>query len=257
MVTSMQVVRRYKLTYLFLLLAFCLLAGVIAVSLAGGSDHSKERRVISPTVPGAVKKTYALLADIPQRGTELGDPTAPVTLQFFGDLQCRESRQVMLGPLPDLIRRFVRAGQLRIVYRSTETDTERAGGWPEFKDQQGAALAAGRQDHLWNFIDVFYREQGPEFTGYVDERFLHLIAVQAGLDMSRWQQAREPSWRWESGLKSDEALAKTTHVNSTPSFLVGPTGGPMHVLRHFALEEAQPFETAVREALKEAGAAAV
>lgn len=253
----MQVVRRYRLTYLSLLLAFCLLAGVVAVSLAGGDDHSKEHRVISPTVTGATQRTYALLSDIPQHGTELGDPAAPVTLQFFGDLQCRESRQVMLGPIPDLIRRFVRPGELRIVYRSTETDTRRAGGWPEFKDQQGAALAAGRQDRLWNFIDVFYREQGPEFTGYVDERFLHLIAVQAGLEMSHWQQAREPSWRWETGLKSDEALARSTHVDSTPSFLVGPTGGPAHVLRHFALEEPQPFEAAIREALKEASAPAV
>jgi hypothetical protein len=252
MVTGMQVVRRYKLAYLSLLLAFCLLAGVVAVSLAGGESHSKERRVLVPSVPGAVQRTYALLADIPQRGTELCDPAAPVTLQFFGDLQCRESRQVMLGPLPDLIRRFVRTGELRIVYRSTETDTKRAGGWPEFKDQQSAALAAGRQDRLWNFIDVFYREQGPEFTAYVDEKFLHLIAVQAGLDMGRWQQAREPSWRWETSLKSDEALARSTRVNSTPSFLVGPTGGPMRVLRHFALEEPGAFEEAIETSLRKA-----
>ena len=68
---------------------------------------------------------------------------------------------------------------MKIVYRSLETDTKNAGGRVEFMEQQGAALAAGRQDKLWNFIDVFYREQGPEFTGYVTDRFLHLIAVQA------------------------------------------------------------------------------
>jgi protein-disulfide isomerase len=44
------------------------------------------------------------LSGIPQHGTELGDPDAPVTILFFGDLQCKESRQVMLGPLPTLIR---------------------------------------------------------------------------------------------------------------------------------------------------------
>ncbi|MBS1884867.1 MAG: thioredoxin domain-containing protein [Actinobacteria bacterium] len=209
-----------------------------------------------PAVPDAARRTYALLADIPQRGTELGAPNAPVTLQFFGDLQCKESRQVMLGPLPDLIRRFVRPGELRIVYHSTETDTKGAGGWPEFKDQQGAALAAGRQNRLWNFIDVFYREQGPEFTGYVTERFLHLIAVQAGLDMGRWQQSREPSWRWEASLEADGELGKSTHVDSTPSFLVGPTGGPTHVLRHFGLQEPEVFEEAIRATLKEGRASA-
>jgi Thioredoxin len=251
----MQVVRENKLRYLFLLLAICLLASVVVVTLAGGNDRSKEHGVVSARMPDPLRRSYALLADIHQQGTELGDPHAPVTLQFFGDLQCEESRQAMLGPLPDLIRRFVRPGELRIVYRSTETDTKGAGGRPEFEDQQGAALAAGRQDRLWNFIDVFYREQGPEYTGYVSERFLHLIAVQAGLEMTRWQQAREPSWRWESDLEADESLAKTTHVDSTPSFLVGPTGGRMHVLRHFGLEEPAVFEEAIRAALKEAGRA--
>jgi protein-disulfide isomerase len=246
----MQVVRKYKLRCVFLVLAFSLLASLVAVTLAGGSDSSKGHRVVvEPRVPDAARRTYALLSDIPQRGSELGDPNAPVTIDFFGDLQCRESRQVMLGALPDLIRRWVRPGKVRLVYLSTETDTKGAGGWPEFKDQQSAALAAGRQDRLWNFIDVFYREQGPEFTGYVSERFLHLIAVQAGLDMAHWQAARELSFRWEKELDADAALGKRSDVDSTPSFLVGPTGGPMHVLRHFALEEPGVFEEAVERAL--------
>jgi protein-disulfide isomerase len=245
----MQVIRRYKLTCLFLLLAFSLLAGVVVVALAAGGNSLKERRVIAPHQAGAARRTYYLLTGIPQHGTELGDPDAPVTLQFFGDLQCRDSRRVMLGALPVLIRRFVRPGKLKIVYRSLETDTENAGGLPEFMDQQGAALAAGRQDKLWNFIDVFYREQGPEFTGYVTEPFLHVIAVQAGLDLVRWQKAREPSWRWESSLEADEALRIAKGVHSTPSFLIGRTGGPPHLLRHFGFEEPAVFEEAIKELL--------
>jgi protein-disulfide isomerase len=248
----MQVLRRYKLRCLFLLLAFSLLAGLVLVTLAGGSDSSKEHRVVSPRGPDAARRTYALLTGIPQHGAELGDPRAPVTVDFFGDLQCKESRQVMLGPLPDLIRRWVRTGKVKLVYLATETDTKRAGGWPEFKDQQSAALAAGRQDKLWNFIDVFYREQGPEFTGYVSERFLHLIAVQAGLDIGRWQKAREPSWRWEPELKADEELGLHSAIDSTPSFLIGPTGGHLQVLRHFGLEEPGVFEEAIRASLKRA-----
>jgi predicted DsbA family dithiol-disulfide isomerase len=146
----------------------------------------------------------------------------------------------------------VRPGKVKLIYASLETDTHSAGGWPEFEDQQGAALAAGRQDKLWNFIDVFYREQGPEFTGYVTERFLHLIAVQAGLDLRRWQKAREPSWRWERTLRAERGRALSAGVPTTPAFLIGPTGGLAHELRHFALEEAGPFEEAVRETLKKA-----
>ena len=246
----MQVVREYKLKCLFLLLAFSLLAGLVMVAFAGGNDSSKQHRVIAPTEPNAARNTYALLAGIPQDGSRLGNPRAPVTLQFFGDLQCSESRQVMLSVLPQLIRRWVRPGKLQVVYRSTETDTHSAGGRPEFLVQQGAALAAGRQDRLWNFIDVFYREQGPEFTAYVNGPYLHLIAVQAGIELEGWQRARELPLKWIRSIDADEKLARRTRVNSTPSFLVGPTGGPSHVLRHFGLEEAVVFEEAIKAALK-------
>jgi protein-disulfide isomerase len=247
----MQVVRRYKLRCLFLLLAVSLLVALVLVTFGSGSDSSKSRRVVvAPAVPSASRHTYALLAGIPQQGTMLGSPRAPVTLQFFGDLQCSESRQVMLSVLPRLIRRWVRPGKLRIVYRSTETDTRSAGGRPEFLMQQDAALAAGRQDRLWNFIDVFYREQGPEFTGYVNERFLHLIAVQAGIELAQWQVARGSPLGWVRSIEADEALASRSGVNSTPSFLVGPTGGASHVVRHFGLEEAGVFEEDIKAALR-------
>ena len=247
--TEMQVIRSNKLACLFLLLAFALLSAVILIASVTRGDPPKERRVISPRQSAPSRRTYYLLTGIPQHGTALGDPDAPVTLQFFGDLQCRDSRQVMLGALPVLIRRFVRPGKLRIVYRSLETDTKNAGGLVEFMEQQGAALAAGRQDKLWNFIDVFYREQGPEFTGYVTESYLHQIAVQAGLELVHWQKAREPVWRWQKSLEGDEALRVAAGIDSTPSFLIGRTGGPSYRLLHFGFEEPAVFEEAIQELL--------
>jgi hypothetical protein len=47
--------------------------------------------------------------------------------------------------------------KVRVEYRSLETATHD----PEvFKLQQVAALAAGAQDRMWNFIETFYHEQG-------------------------------------------------------------------------------------------------
>jgi protein-disulfide isomerase len=228
------------------------LVGVIAVASGIGKSVADRGRIVVPTEPNAARRTYALLTGIPQHGSVLGYPKAPVTLQFFGDLQCKESRQVMLGPIPDLIRRFVRAGKLRIRFRSTETDTKAAGGWLEFREQQGAALAAGRQDKLWNFIDVFYRDQGPEFTGYVDEAFLNRIAVQAGVDLESWEEGRTPPERWVAQIESDERLHQAQRLESTPSFLIGPTGGTAKPLRHFGLQEAGVFDEAVEGLLHKA-----
>jgi protein-disulfide isomerase len=229
---------------LFLLLSLALLIIVVVVAVSGGSWAAK-RQQVAPHEPDPTRRTYALLAGIRQHGAVLGNPRAPVTLQFFGDLQCGQSRQVMLGALPFLIRRFVRAGELKIRFRSLETDTKTAGGWVEFLEQQSSALAAGVQEKLWNFIDVFYREQGPEHTGYVDEAFLDQVGQEAGLDLQGWKEAREPPEVWMPQIEADEALAKAKRLDSTPSFLIGPTGGVARTLRHFGLDDPGVFEEAV------------
>jgi protein-disulfide isomerase len=224
------------------------LIAVVLIAPGGGGSAAK-RQAVAVREPAAGARAYALLAGIPQHGSFLGYRSAPVTLQFFGDLQCRMSRQVMLGALPFLIRHWVRDGKLQIRFRSKETDTKRAGGFLEFRQQQAAALAAGRQGKLWHFIDVFYREQGPEFTGYVDEAFLNQIAVKAGVEKSRWEEDRNPS-DWFDLINADERLARQTGANSTPTFLIGRTGGrTQFLLLHFALEESTVFDEAIRELL--------
>jgi len=245
----MQGLKANKLKYLFALLALVLLVGVVAVVASSGGSSGRQHRLTIPQEPDAGKRTYALLLGIPQHGSTLGYRNAPVTLQFFGDLQCMDSRRVMLGALPFLIRHWVRAGKLQIVFRSTESDTMGAGGWFEFREQQTAALAAGKQGKLWSFIDVFYRDQGPEFTGYADEEFLRRIAEVAGLDMDRWKEARQPNEDWVPQIEADEAMARTQKLNSTPSFLIGPTGGNAYPLNHFSFEEPAVFDEAIRELL--------
>ena len=98
-------------------------------------------------------------------------------------------------------------------------------------------------------IDVFYREQKPEYKSYVDEAFLDQIAGQAGLDMEPWEGARQPHEDWVLQIQADEALAKAKRLDSTPSFLIGPTGGVAQPLRHFGLDEPGVFEEAVRRLL--------
>jgi protein-disulfide isomerase len=241
----MQVIKPNKQACLLVALSLLLLTAIIVMASAHSDSPASRRHLVLPRESSATKRTYALLESIPQHGAVLGYPQAPVTLQFFGDLQCLDSRWVMIGALPFVIRRWVRTGKVQIRFRSTETDTKGAGGWFEFREQQVAALAAGKQDKLWHFIDVFYREQGPEFTGYVDEAFLDRIAEQAGLDMERWEDARRPPEDWVPQIEAEEALAKAKRLDETPSFLIGPTGGAARPLRHFSLDEPKVFDEAV------------
>jgi protein-disulfide isomerase len=243
----MQGFRKDKLSYFPLALILPVAAIAVIVATSGGPSVA-ESKSLSFAEQSAIRRTEKLLAGLPQHGALLGEPKAPVTLQFFGDLQCKESRQVMLGALPFLIRHWVREGKLRILFRSAKADTPE---WPEFRNQQIAALAAGGQGGMWTFVDLFYREQQPEYSHYADDAFLEGIARQAALDLRAWG-AERASDRWAIKIESDEVMGKSKGLESTPSFLIGLTGRRARVLRHFSLNEPKVFDEAIRELLRQA-----
>jgi protein-disulfide isomerase len=190
------------------------------------------------------EETGALLANIPQSANALGAATAPVTLQYFGDLQCPFCRDFTLEVLPSMIERWVRADDLRIEYRALETATRE----PEvFVLQQVAALAAGKQNREWHFIEAFYREQGEEGSGYVTDGFLQGIAGEVpGLDLSQWNRDRSDR-QLADEIAADARAAESAGLNGTPSFLIGRSGGQMTA---FAPTDATSFDAAIEQLLK-------
>jgi protein-disulfide isomerase len=185
----------------------------------------------------------AVLADIPQRGNALGAATAPVTLQYFGDLQCPFCSRFTLGELPPMIERWVGAGELLIEYRALQAATRE----PEvFIAQQVAALAAGRQSRAWHFIETFAAERGEENTGYVTDAFLRNIAGQiAGLDLPRWFDDRADRHLADE-IAEDAEAAADAGVTGTPSFLIGTTGAAM---TRFTPTDPGSFDAAIESLL--------
>jgi protein-disulfide isomerase len=190
------------------------------------------------------EETGALLADIPQSANALGTATAPVTLQYFGDLQCPFCRDFTLELLPSIIERWVRAGDLRIEYRALETATRE----PEvFVLQQVAALAAGKQSRAWHFIETFYREQGEEGSGYVTDRFLQGIASEVpDLNLSQWGRDRSDG-QLAGEIDADAREAESAGLNGTPSFLIGRSAGAMTT---FAPTDGRSFDGVIEGLLK-------
>jgi protein-disulfide isomerase len=181
----------------------------------------------------------ALLADIPQRANTLGQPLAPVTLEYFGDLECPFCRDFSLDVLPSVIQRWVRAGTLRIEYRALQTATRD----PDvFVAQHVAALAAGRQGKAWQFVETFYAEQGEEGSGYVTESYLEGIASQIPhLDLPRWATERkDPELAKE--IAGDAEAAGNAGLTGTPSLLLGVSEGAM---RTFSPTAPRSFDAAI------------
>jgi protein-disulfide isomerase len=191
-------------------------APLIAVSLAGGGGRPPDR-VVDPEVA-------ALLTGIPQQGNALGQPKAPVTLRVYTDLECLTARGWVVELLPAIIKRYVRSGEMRIEFRSFKTDTHNPS---TFLNQQAAAIAAGAQNRLWNFVETFYYEQGKEYTPYATERYIDGIAAQVpGLRTAQWHRYRA-SGRLEAQVVADDREVRELGFYDTPAFMIGRTGGQM------------------------------
>jgi protein-disulfide isomerase len=204
-------------------------------------------RIIHPMKPS--EQISVLLEDIPQSANALGQAAAPITLEYFGDLQCPYCRDFSLEVLPSIIQRWVRPGTLRVQYRALETAT----GDPNvFVAQQVAVLAAGKQGMAWHFAETFYAEQGEENSGYVTDSYLRGIASQiGGLDLQQWAADRDDP-KLIKEIAGDEQAAENAGLSGTPSFLIGSSAGAM---RRFSATDSASFDAAI-EALAPLSAAA-
>jgi protein-disulfide isomerase len=216
-------------------------AGVLTLALISQGSQAEPNASAGAAVVGAAD-ARAMLDGVPQRGTSLGDPKAPMVLTEFADLQCPFCRDYALNVLPTVIQRYVRTGKLRLELRM------RGFLGPDSDVAARAAYAAASRDRMWNFIDVFYRNQGTENTGYVTSSFLSRIATASGLPAAPILAARTSS-RDEKSVQGAEREAVAAGLSSTPSFLVGKHGGSGTPLAISSLD-ASSFTAALDAALR-------
>ncbi|MGA8745694.1 MAG: thioredoxin domain-containing protein [Solirubrobacterales bacterium] len=198
---------------------------------SGGSGNIEDVALVDKLVGG-----------IPQEGTMLGDPKAKVTVYEYGDLQCPICKEYSEQILPQIIEGQIREGKAKIEFRNFTIIG------PQSKPAGAAALAAGEQGRGWNYIDIFYRNQGEEDSGYATESFLTEIAKAAGVkNMAKWNADRK------SKALTDKVTATTEEAENlgftgTPSFAVkGPNSNGLNTLGTPGSAEA------IEEAIKKAG----
>ena len=166
------------------------------------------------------------LAGIPQSGNTLGNPNAPVTMTYYGDLKCPVCQAFTLqGGFQQLVSSDVRSGKVKVVYDAFCTATCNGPDPNEFPLQQSAALAAGKQNKFWQFTELFYRQQESETDAYVTESFLDGLAKQIpGLKFAQWKTARSDP-NLTSEVNSQQNTGKQIGVSGTPTLIFkGPKG---------------------------------
>lgn len=199
-------------------LAAVVVAGMIAVGEATVEETPQAPRRGAALV--AVPDSLARYADIPQDGGALGRPGAPVTLVEFLDLQCPFCAQWDVEVMPAVLER-VRRGELRVVMRPLKFLG------PDSVEAASVAGAVALQDRVWQFVDIFFHNQGEENSGYVTEAFLRRVGTAIpGLDVDRAFAERD-SPAAQRLTEDAEQEARRVRLESTPSFLAGPTGGTL------------------------------
>lgn len=138
-----------------------------------------------------ISEAQELLGGVPQEGVRLGSNDAPVTIQVFNDLQCSDCREAFLGTMPGLIEKYVRPGDVKLLYRhySNAESPQELGFY--------GAEAAAEQGYGWQFIYLFFRTQDeakrftskPAFEGFEKS----IAGGVEELELEEWGSALEKS----------------------------------------------------------------
>jgi protein-disulfide isomerase len=199
-----------RLSLLCGLLGTAIVVVIVAV-LISSHDASEATKPRQP----AARDVTAVLRGIPQKGLTLGSPTAPVLLVEFADLQCPYCRQFAATSWPDIVRRYVRTGKVRMELRLINiigADSVKA---------NKAVMAAGLQDRMWDASMRFYDVQGQENSGYVTDPFLRgVLSGIHGLNLPRALKDRSSSAVHDQ-LAAVHTLQSRYAVDSTPTVLIG------------------------------------
>jgi len=182
-------------------------------------------------LPGA-SDVAAEFKGIPQTGTTLGWPAAPVTMTEYIDLQCPICQEFETQVFPDILTRYIRTKKVKVVMKP----------WafigPDSFRAQKVVLAAAKQNKAFNFAAVLYDNQQTENTGWLTDQMLYTIAASVpGLRIDPLFSERNSS-TVKSEANQIAADANAQKVSGTPTiFLTKGAGKPVQVPLANGLDE--------------------
>jgi protein-disulfide isomerase len=209
-------------------------AVVLGVVLTGGSDSSKAAAKLPDSAD-----VEQLFAGIPQNGNVLGNPKAPVTVIEYVDLQCPFCRQFETEAMPTILENYVRKGKAKLEARVISFIG------PDSQRGREAALAAAKQNKMFNFAQLLYDNQGPENTGWLSDDIIKSAAASIpGLDASKLENDRS-SESVKGQMDTIDSQAAESDVNSTPTIYVVRKGGTPQLVKLTSPGDPSALEAAI------------
>ncbi|HEV7483738.1 MAG TPA: thioredoxin domain-containing protein [Solirubrobacterales bacterium] len=217
---------------IFLVLVAVVVLIVASSGGSGGGDATNLKEV---------SEVDSLVSGVPQNRMVLGKPEAKVELLEYGDLQCPVCKAYSEEILPQVIENKVDNGEAKISFQNFTIIGEQSA------PAGAAALAAGEQGRGWNYLELFYRNQGEENSGYATDEFLTAVAKAAGVkDIAKWNEERQGS-KLTKEVEATTAQAQRYGFTGTPSFAIrGPSSNGTELVG--TLSTPEEFEKAIEEA---------
>ncbi len=170
----------------------------------------------------------------------LGDTNAPVTLVEFTDYQCPFCKRFVTDTLPELKKKYIDTGKLRLVLRDLPLSFHKYA-----KPAARATHCAEEQGKYWQLHDALFKV--PKLNA---EEQIYASAKGAALDAEAFKQCMD-SDRYNKEIEKDVADANKAQITGTPGFVLGKTTSD--VVKGTLISGVMPFtffDTEIKKLLK-------
>ena len=176
--------------------------------------HARASTRTPVALPGSAR-VASMLNGIPQHGAWLGRMDAPLTVVEYVDLQCPYCARFSHDVFPAVVKKYVRSGRVRVLFRGL------AFVGPDSLTGLRWVVAAGRQNRLWNVLELLYANQGQENSGWLTTA--RLEAVARGVPGLKLVTLRRDSGgkAVTAQIRAAAAAAHAADVPGTPYFQAG------------------------------------
>jgi protein-disulfide isomerase len=192
--------------------------------LAGIAELSTEKGGKPQIEVEGINDMQRIFGGVPEEGDRLGDSDAGVTIQVFNDVQCAGCDEQFLATVPALVEDLVRTGDAKLLYRNYSFSVRAV--------QEGfiGAEAAAAQGYEWQYVYLFFRNQGQaERTGVTSDFLASLAGAISELDVGEWEQDFGEGGGSEGSitrkLEAQDEVARGLGLRAEPSAIVSGPGG--------------------------------
>lgn len=213
-----QTTRDYSKFYVpaAIVLAGVIIGGALVVALKPSTSGAP------PAPTGGAQPPAVNIVDVKVAGDPyIGKPDAPVVLAYWSDFQCPFCKQFEMQTLPDIIKKYVDTGKVKVVFKDYQflgNDSFIAGAY-------GRAMWRLYPDKYFAFRVAMYGAQDEENGGFGDEAsIVKVLGTITGVDPEKVKaDVAANREKYNAEIEADRSEGADFGIQGTPGIITGKT----------------------------------